>query len=157
MTSLPWQTGLQDRQCHALCTLGKTSKCGLLMQFHNWSISLAYCLEASFYPMGLTWCIVQCGLALSDPVWLCRESSGRPFSQLRTCQSWSMSGCALDCLSILQITHVISRIRSIFSGLCNRWAKGHSPLRMMQDTSFWLKCWKLRCHDFSALADWSPW
>ena len=24
------------------------------MQFHDWSISLAYCLEASFYPMGLT-------------------------------------------------------------------------------------------------------
>ena len=53
MTSLPWQTGLQDRQCHALCTLGKTSKCGLLTQFHDWSISLAYCLEPSFYPMGL--------------------------------------------------------------------------------------------------------
>ena len=34
------------------------------MQSHDWSISLAYCLEASFYPMGLTWCIVQHGLAL---------------------------------------------------------------------------------------------
>ena len=24
---------------------------------------------------------------------------------------------------------------------------------LIQDTSFWLKCRKLRCHDFSALAD----
>ena len=58
--------------------------------------------------MGLTWCIVQCRLALPDPVWLCLESmitSGRPFSQLRMCQSWSMSGCAPDWLSILQTTH----------------------------------------------------
>ena len=29
MTSLHWQTSLQNRQCHALCTLGKTSKCWL--------------------------------------------------------------------------------------------------------------------------------
>ena len=27
MTSLHWQTGLENRQCHALCMLGKTSKC----------------------------------------------------------------------------------------------------------------------------------
>ena len=27
MTSLHWQTSLQNRQCHALCTLGRTSKC----------------------------------------------------------------------------------------------------------------------------------
>ena len=29
LTSLHWQTSLQNRQCHALCTLGKTSKCWL--------------------------------------------------------------------------------------------------------------------------------
>ena len=29
MTSLHWQTSLQNRQCHALCTLSKTSKCWL--------------------------------------------------------------------------------------------------------------------------------
>ena len=29
MTSLHWQTSLQNRQCHALCMLGKTSKCRL--------------------------------------------------------------------------------------------------------------------------------
>ena len=29
MTSLHRQTSLQNRQCHALCMLGKTSKCRL--------------------------------------------------------------------------------------------------------------------------------
>ena len=33
MTSLHWQTGLQNRQCHVPCTLGKTSKCSLY--FHD--------------------------------------------------------------------------------------------------------------------------
>ena len=35
---------------------------------------------------GLTWYIVQCGLALSDPVWLCPESKvtpGRPTPSLQ--------------------------------------------------------------------------
>ena len=29
MTSLLWQTSLQNKQCRALCMLGKTSKCRL--------------------------------------------------------------------------------------------------------------------------------
>ena len=33
MTSLHWETGLQNKECHAICTLGKTSKC--LLSFHD--------------------------------------------------------------------------------------------------------------------------
>ena len=32
MTSLHWQTSLQNRQCHALCTLGRTSKCDRILR-----------------------------------------------------------------------------------------------------------------------------
>ena len=32
MTSLHWQTSLQNRQCHALCTLGRTSKCDKVLR-----------------------------------------------------------------------------------------------------------------------------
>ena len=32
MTSLHWQTSLQNRQCHALCTLGRTSKCDRVLR-----------------------------------------------------------------------------------------------------------------------------
>ena len=40
--SIYWQIGLQDRQCHALCTLGKTSRCWLDLCFHD--KDLAHCL-----------------------------------------------------------------------------------------------------------------
>ena len=40
MTSLHWQTSLQNRQCHALCTLGKTSRCwlGFTTNLSLWSL-----------------------------------------------------------------------------------------------------------------------
>ena len=39
---LYWQTGLQDRQCHAHCTLSKTSRCWQDLCFHD--KDLAHCL-----------------------------------------------------------------------------------------------------------------
>ena len=39
--SIYLQTGLQDRQCHAPCTLGKTSRCWLDLCFHD--KDLAHC------------------------------------------------------------------------------------------------------------------
>ena len=49
MTSLHWQTGLQNRQCNALCTLGKTSKCWLGLR-PIWVVSrLLWCSESWCY------------------------------------------------------------------------------------------------------------
>ena len=45
MTSLHWQTSLQNRQCHALCTLGKTSKCWLGLR-PIWVVSRLFVLGA---------------------------------------------------------------------------------------------------------------
>ena len=62
MTSLHWQTILQTQTHHALCMPDKTGKCGPLMQFHNWSISLALCVRDSFM-MPWSWATlttVQC-------------------------------------------------------------------------------------------------
>ena len=43
MTSLHWQTSLQNRQCHALCTLGRTSKCDkVLRPICLWSLHMPY-------------------------------------------------------------------------------------------------------------------
>ena len=48
MTSLHWQTSLQNRQCHALCTLGRTSKCHkVLRPICLWSLHYYYCPQWS--------------------------------------------------------------------------------------------------------------
>ena len=53
MTSLHWQTSLQNRQCHALCTLGRTSKCDkVLRPICLWSLQL-YKYWAT--PYGCLW------------------------------------------------------------------------------------------------------
>ena len=81
------------------------SRCWLLTQFHNWSTRSHKCrltvrrwlvMFAILYG-GLTWCIVQRGLALLDRVLLLRKihleffllSPGRTLKQCRTHQSWS--------------------------------------------------------------------
>ena len=156
MTSLPWQTSLQDRQCHALCMLDKTSKCwttDIVSQLVNqssilsWGIFLPYGPYMVHHPMWVG--TVRSCVALPGV----NDNFRQTLTQLRTCQSWSMSRCAPDWLNNLRSTHVILRTQSIFSGVCNHWAKGHSWLQMMQNTSLWLKCWKLRCRDFCTLAD----
>ena len=44
MTSLHWKTSLQNRQCHALCTLGKTSKCRLgLATYLSFGAYIVHC------------------------------------------------------------------------------------------------------------------
>ena len=42
MTSLHWQTSLQNRQCHALCTLGRTSKCDRVFATYRSITDLVY-------------------------------------------------------------------------------------------------------------------
>ena len=46
--------------------------------------------------------------------------------------------------------HGILSVRKSGNPACNLW------LHFTLHTSFRQKCLKLRCHDFSALADWSP-
>ena len=65
MTSLHWQTSLQTQKGQAL-----TQWQQLLVN----EVCLSVSVTGFFYLGGLTWCIVQCRLALSDPVWLCLES-----------------------------------------------------------------------------------
>ena len=42
MTSLHWQTSLLNRQCHALCMLGRTSKCDRVFETYMSITDLVY-------------------------------------------------------------------------------------------------------------------
>ena len=77
--------------------------------------------------LGLTW-----GSSKS------RSASVRSFWDLWTSQGWSN----LDSPNGHHVTTVSPT--------------PHTVNQLPLDTSFGFKCQKLRCHDFSALADWSP-
>ena len=71
-----------------------------------------------------------------------------------------MSKGLKEALTVLIVTHV-THVERVESGVCGLYvtAEVSSLTRLtndafrVQDTSFRLKCLRLRCHDFSALAD----
>ena len=136
-----WQHSLQNWQCHALCTLGKTSKCWLGL-WPIWVVShLLWCPES--------WCYMEVLLILVV-MWLlgAEWQTGRvvvhggvaKWSFLRPSCSWGSPHFGLNSGSWIHPNLAPCSLQLCFA----------------LHTSFRQKCLKLRCNDFSALADWSP-
>ena len=115
--------------------------------------------------LGLTWCIVQPGLAQSDSLNLSGahgDLADLHFTQdlpelinvwMRSCVIVGL-GCSYGAVAVWSFKkHIISWETSFPTWrTCNCRAKPLSPTimtQLIQDTSFWLKCQKLKCYDFS--------
>ena len=144
MTSLHWQTGLQNRQCHALCTLGKTSKCWLGLR-PIWVVShLLWRSESWCYMEVLPTLVV---MRLLGAEW--QKGGVVAHGRVQNCLRTELPEAKLLLGSPHFGLNSGSWVHS-YRAPCNLW------LRFALHTSFRQKCLKLRCHDFSALADWSP-
>ena len=205
----------KHRQVMLDCTPGKTgngedhwcSSHKLINEVNTGACLLLYGWLGLLLPWrALTWCIVQCGLALLDRVLLLRRihlelsfPPGRTLKQCRTHQSWSMFGwlvlsgsegfclgsmvtwqtlwihrtCqnrspvhGMDALEgdlstsqlhVVKTTCDLDKSRSPFGGcVTTLWCLCGFSRPTMQgtesvvavlipDTSFWLKCWDIRC------------
>ena len=148
MTSLHWQTGLQNRQCHALCTLGKTSKCWLGLRPIWVCEPFVMVLRVLMLHGGST---NPCG---DVTPW------GRVAEGWSCCSWWSGQMVKLPENRIAwgQVAPADHPTLgwTLGHGFIPYWAPCNPRLCFALHTSFRQKCLKLRCHDFSALADWSP-